>query len=85
MIHFPLKPRLEALLRCESFAQEMGFESWRPQPKAGIVAGACDVYMCAVLFESYTFLHDGQMSMTASNGKKPSGPLDRLIIQFWAV
>ena len=44
MIHFPLKPRLEALLRCDSFEFAMDYEVWRPQGTEGIVS---DVYDCA--------------------------------------
>ena len=39
VIHFPLKPRLEALLRCEAYCFDLGYESWRPQSEDGIVAG----------------------------------------------
>ena len=43
VIHFPLGPRLEALMKCEAYWFNLGYESWRPQPKDGIVA---DVYDC---------------------------------------
>ena len=44
VIHYPLKSRLEALMRCEAFEFSMGYESWRPQSEDGIVS---DVYDCA--------------------------------------
>jgi hypothetical protein len=44
VIHFPLGPRLEALMKCEAYCFDVGYESWRRQPKEGIVA---DVYDCA--------------------------------------
>ena len=43
VIHFPLKPRLEALLRCESYRTALAYENWRPQcPDEDVVADACD-------------------------------------------
>lgn len=39
VLHFPLKPRLEALMRCRAYSFALGYESWRPQPEKGIVAG----------------------------------------------
>ena len=44
VVHFPLKSRLESLMRCEAFAHQINYEIWRPQGKDGIVA---DVYDCA--------------------------------------
>ena len=43
VVHFPLKPRLQALLRCESFVHQVGYESYRQKPKTGIVSGTCFV------------------------------------------
>lgn len=44
VVHFPLKPRLEALLQCEAFDFATDYESWRPEGSEGVVS---DVYDCA--------------------------------------
>ena len=46
VIHFPLKPRLEALVRCESYCFELSHETWRHQSPEGIVAGLCYILSC---------------------------------------
>ena len=48
VIHFPLKPRLEALLRCDAYEFDLGYESYRGKPEAGFVAGTCVALYAAV-------------------------------------
>lgn len=43
VLHFPLKPRLEALLRCEAFCAAATYDSWRKRdPLQKFVSGLCE-------------------------------------------
>ena len=65
VIHFPLKSRLTALLRCKSYKHYADYENWRRQSPDGVVADVYDCEQWKLLFDSTTptiklhFCYDG--------------------------
>ena len=87
VIHFPLKPRLTALLGCPAWKHNIEYENWRRKGKNGAVADVCDCSQWSTSFGSdcniikLHFCYDG-FPLCAYAGSKSMTPAEFVVLSL---